>query len=324
MDVVFPRTFVAGHRGLVGSAIVRALNARGCQPDTRSREEVDLTDARAVRDLFERERFEAVYLAAARVGGIVANDTYRWEFLYDNLLIETSVLGAALETGVERVIFFGSSCIYPRLAPQPISEDALLTGPLEHTNEPYSLAKIAGVKLVEAANARYGRKWLSLMPTNLYGRGDNFDLQSSHVLPAMIRKFHEAKTATHPRDRRAVLWGTGTVRREFLYVEDLADAALFLGGSAIEGLINVGFGSDLTVGELAALVADVVGFDGEVEWDTSKPDGTPRKLLDSTKLFSTGWRPTTDLRTGVQLTYDWYLQSLGERAPVREALSRPQ
>ncbi|MGI9091634.1 MAG: GDP-L-fucose synthase family protein, partial [Gemmatimonadaceae bacterium] len=255
MGDAFPRIFVAGHRGLVGSAIVRALNARGCQPVTRSREELDLTDARAVRDFFQSQRFEVVYLAAARVGGIVANDTFRWEFLYENLLIETSVLGAALETEVDRVIFFGSSCIYPRLAAQPIVEEALLTGPLEQTNEPYALAKIVGVKLVDAANARYGRNWLSLMPTNLYGPGDNFDLQNSHVLPAMIRKFHEAKTVALPGDRRVFLWGTGTVRREFLYVDDLADAALFLGGSSTEGLINVGSGSDLTVAELAALVA---------------------------------------------------------------------
>lgn len=313
MSDASPRVFVAGHRGLVGSAIVRALEASGAAtPLTRTREELDLADARAVREFFAAERPDVVYLAAARVGGILANDTYRWDFLYDNLLIETGVLGAALDTDVERVVFFGSSCIYPRLAPQPISEDALLTGPLEQTNEPYAIAKIAGLKLVEAANAQYGRKWVSLMPTNLYGPGDNFDLETSHVLPAMIRKFHEAKVAAQSGTPvPVVLWGTGAVQREFLHVDDLALAALHVATSSVTGLINVGYGSDVTIRELAEIVSDAVGYRGEVEWDTSKPDGSPRKLLDSGRIFEAGWRPRIDLGTGVKTTYDGFLASSG-------------
>jgi GDP-L-fucose synthase len=311
MPLAFSRTYVAGHLGLVGSAIVRAIAKAGApEPIVRARSELDLTDARAVRAFFKKERPEVVYLAAAKVGGILANDTYRWDFLYENLLIETSVLGAALESNVERVIFFGSSCIYPRLATQPISEDALLTGPLEHTNEPYAIAKIAGLKLVEQANSQYARNWVSLMPTNLYGPGDNFDLLLSHVLPAMIRKFHDAKIAhSHGSNEPVRLWGTGLVRREFLHVDDLASAALFIAQSPVTGLINVGYGADVTIRQLAEVVATAVGYDGAVEWDAGKPDGTPQKLLDSHRLFETGWRPTIPLREGVRSTYAWYLES---------------
>lgn len=321
---VVRRTFVAGHRGLVGSAIVRAIVQNGDPaPLTRSRQDLDLTDARAVGRFFRKQRPDLVYMAAAKVGGIMANDTRRWDFLYENLLVETAVLGAALESGVERVVFFGSSCIYPRLATQPIKESELLAGPLEHTNEPYAIAKIAGVKLVDAANEQYGRSWVSLMPTNLYGPGDNFDLVSSHVLPAMIRKFHEAKLA---RDARApepvMLWGSGTVRREFLYVDDLAAAALHVAASPATGLVNVGCGTDVTIRELAELVADVIGYRGSVEWDSNKPDGTPRKLLDSSRLFAMGWHPATDLRAGIRQTYDWYLANTG-RVQGESALNTP-
>jgi GDP-L-fucose synthase len=309
--------FIAGHRGLVGSAITRALARTGyVEPIVRSRDELDLRDHAAVRAFFQKERPSVVYLAAARVGGILANDTYRWDFLFDNLLIETSVLGAALAADVERVIFFGSSCIYPRLASQPISEDALLTGPLEPTNEPYAIAKIAGLKLVEAANAQHGRRWLSLMPTNLYGPGDNFDLHTSHVLPAMIRKFHEAKLASSiGHDAKVSLWGSGEVRRELLFVDDLANASLHLGAAEVTGLVNVGYGSDIRIRDLAALVAQVVGYHGQPEWDASKPDGTPAKLLDSSRLFATGWRPDVTLRDGIERTYAWYRAQLDGRAP---------
>lgn len=302
------RSFVAGHRGLVGSAVVRALASAGCPtPLVLARENLDLRDQKAVMEFFRREQPSVVFLAAAKVGGILANDRYRWDFLYENLLIETSVLGAALAADVERVVFFGSSCIYPRLAPQPISEDALLTGPLEQTNEPYAIAKIAGLKLVESANAQYGRRWMSLMPTNLYGPGDNFDLESSHVLPAMVRKFHEAKLAAEDgAPVPVVLWGSGAVRRELLFVDDLANAAVHLASDELTGLVNVGYGSDIMIRDLADLVADIVEYKGQVEWDASKPDGTPAKLLDSSKAFATGWRPGVALREGIERTYDWY------------------
>lgn len=311
MRELSPLTFVAGHRGLVGSAIVRALTESGApRPIVIDREELDLADRRAVHDFFRRERPAVVYLAAAKVGGILANDTDRWDFLYQNLLIETSVIGAALEVGVEKLVFFGSSCIYPRLSPQPMPEEALLTGPLERTNEPYAIAKIAGVKLVEAANAQYGRRWISIMPTNLYGPGDNFDLHTSHVLPAMIRKFHAAKLAADTGiEAPPLLWGTGRVQREFLHVDDLARAALHVVSSDVTGLVNVGYGSDVTVRELATIVGEVVGYRGPLQWDASKPDGTPRKLLDSARVFATGWRPLIDLHSGVRATYEWFLQS---------------
>lgn len=319
--MVGERTFVAGHRGLVGSAIVRALSRAGRPaPLVRSRSELDLTDSAAVRAFFRRERPDLVFLAAAKVGGILANSVARWDFLYENLAIQNSVLGAALECGTERVVFFGSSCIYPRMAPQPIREEYLLTGALEATNEPYAVAKIAGVKLVEAANVQHGRRWVSLMPTNLYGPGDNFDPETSHVLPAMIRKFHEAKEAAEQGKRGPVtLWGTGTVRREFLYVDDLAEAALHVSGSGGTGLFNVGFGSDLTLRDLAERIADVVGCRADVRWDDTKPDGTPRKLLDSTRLFATGWSPSVSLREGIALTYEAFLQGRGSEIPFAAA-----
>lgn len=288
---------------------MRALDASGhSEPITRTRQELDLTDAAAVGQFFQRERPESVFLAAAHVGGIRANDVYRWDFLYENLLIEANVLGSALATDVDRVVFFGSSCIYPKEAPQPITEDSLLTGPLEPTNEPYAIAKIAGVKLVESANRQFGKRWVSLMPTNLYGPEDNFDLETSHVLPALVRKFHEA--AMYPTSAAASsvkLWGTGTPRREFLHVDDLASAALLMLNNEEAGLFNVGAGSDLTIRELAELVAWIVGHKGTVEWDASRPDGTPRKLLDSSRIRSLGWQPHIQLAEGIRSLYGWYV-----------------
>jgi GDP-L-fucose synthase len=304
--------FIAGHRGLLGSAILRALGEQDAlEPLVRTRDELDLMDQRAVHAFFREHKPGTVFFAAAKVGGIVANNSYRWDFIYQNTVIEANVLGAALENGTERVVFFGSSCIYPRLAPQPISENDLLTGPLEHTNEPYAIAKIAGVKLVEAANEQFGKNWLSLMPTNLYGQNDNFDLQTSHVLPALIRKFHEAAERHNAGEEAVVkLWGTGAARREFLHVDDAALAAISLLGSGASGLYNVGYGSDLTIRELAELIASIVDYRGEVEWDSSKPDGTPRKLLDSSKIRGTGWTPSIDLEDGIRRTYDWYRSTL--------------
>ena len=311
MDKAVSRCFVAGHRGLVGSAIVRALKGAGyAEPIVRTRNELDLLDQAAVGKFFREERPDVVFFAAAKVGGIKANSTYRWDFLFENLVIQTNVLGAALDTGVDRVVFFGSSCIYPRLAPQPIKEEYLLTSPLEPTNEPYAIAKIAGVKLVEAANAQFGRKWISLMPTNLYGPNDNFDLEKSHVLPALIRKFHEAKIdRAAGKDSVVTLWGHGTAQREFLHVDDAANAALMMMESGATGLFNVGSGSDLPIRDLAALVANIVGYDGPVVWDTTKPDGTPRKLMDSTLLREKGWAPRISLEDGIRSTYEWFLSA---------------
>ncbi|MEO8192526.1 MAG: GDP-L-fucose synthase [Gemmatimonadales bacterium] len=311
MDKSVSRCFVAGHRGLVGSAVVRALRAEG-YPDQilRTRQELDLMDQQGVARFFRDERPSVVFFAAARVGGINANNTFRWDFLYENLVLQTNVLGAALETGVDRVVFFGSSCIYPRLSPQPIREEYLLTGPLEPTNEPYAIAKIAGLKLVDAANAQFGRQWISLMPTNLYGPNDNFDLQTSHVLPALIRKFHEAKEGRAAgQDVGVTLWGHGTARREFLHVDDAANAALMMMESGATGLYNVGSGSDLSIRELSELVARVVGYDGPVMWDSSKPDGTPRKLMDSSLIRERGWEPRISLEEGIRSTYEWYLEA---------------
>lgn len=311
------RTFVAGHRGLVGSAIMRELGRRGYRSiTTRARDSLDLTDQRAVRAFFEAERPEVVFLAAAKVGGIHANNTSRWEFLFDNLRIQNNVLGCALEFETERVVFLGSSCIYPKHSPQPIKEEFLLTGPLEPTNEPYAIAKIAGLKLVEAAISQYEKAWLSLMPPNLYGPGDNFDLESSHVLPAMLRKFQSAKEGKDAagENGRVLLWGTGAPRREFLYVDDLARAACDLMEGGFTGLYNVGFGSDTSIRELAGLVARTVGYVGPIDWDSSKPDGTPRKLLDSGRVRATGWSPKIGLEEGIRLTYEWLCR---RDAPLR-------
>ena len=307
------RVFVAGHNGLVGSALVRELKARSYERLlTRSSSELDLRDQTAVGNFFRQERPEIVFLAAAKVGGIQANNTERWEFLYENLLIQNNILGNALEHDVKEVIFFGSSCIYPKLADQPLREEYLLTGPLEPTNEPYAIAKIAGLKLVEAANKEYGYRWLSLMPTNLYGPRDNFDLESSHVLPAMIRKFHEAKDrASRGLGQPVKLWGTGSALREFLHVDDLARAACDLMATGESGLFNVGSGEEVSIRQLAELVAEVVGYDGAIEWDSTRPDGTPRKLLDSSKVRSTGWTPRIGLAAGLKQTYEWYLANVG-------------
>ncbi|HEY9855442.1 MAG TPA: GDP-L-fucose synthase [Stenomitos sp.] len=298
------RIYVAGHRGLVGSAIVRKLEAKGYENLVlKTSRELDLRDQVATRAFFEEERPEYVFLAAAKVGGIHANDTYPADFIADNLAIQQNVLTASKDVGVTKLLFLGSSCIYPKLAPQPIKEDYLLTGPLEPTNEWYAIAKIAGIKLCQAMNRQYGTRFISAMPTNLYGPNDNFDLVTSHVLPAMIRKFHEAKLNGTP----VTLWGSGTPRREFLHVDDLADASLFL-MRRYEGQdpLNVGTGTDVTIRELAELIAETVGFEGEVVWDNTKPDGTPRKLLDVSRLNDLGWKARVPLLSGLQDTYAWY------------------
>jgi GDP-L-fucose synthase len=301
------RIWVAGHRGMVGSAVVRRLAGEDCTVLTATRQEVDLTRQAEVERFVRDARPDAIVLAAAKVGGILANDTYPADFLSQNLLIETSVFGAGHANDVDRLLFLGSSCIYPRLAPQPIKEDALLTGPLEPTNEWYAIAKIAGIKLAQAFRRQHGRDYISAMPTNLYGPGDNFDLISSHVLPALIRKAHEAKVSGA---KSITLWGTGTPRREFLHVDDCADALVFLlKRYSDDSHVNVGSGEDLSILELAQIVADVVGFEGEIELDSSKPDGTPRKLMDSNKLRAMGWGPRIGLREGIAATYDWYLSA---------------
>lgn len=298
--------YVAGHNGLVGSALVGALKQRGYMDlVTRGSDELDLRNQSAVNTFFESERPAVVILAAAKVGGIIANDTHPADFLRDNLQIQTNVIDAAYRSGTKKLCFLGSSCIYPRLAPQPMSEDALLTGPLESTNEWYAIAKIAGIKMCQAYAKQYGFNAISIMPTNLYGPGDNFDLQGSHVLPALIRK---CDTAKRKGADSVIVWGTGKPRREFLYVDDLADACCFLMENYDEaGIINVGVGEDISILELAELVASVVGFTGRIELDASKPDGTPRKLLDVGKLHSLGWRAQTRLEDGIRATYDWYV-----------------
>jgi len=303
------RIFVAGHRGLVGSAVCRALDARGFgEIVTRTRDELDLRDAAAVDAFFRLERPDYVILAAAKVGGILANDTHPVEFLRDNLEIQTHVIDAAFRHAVKKLAFLGSSCIYPRLAPQPIREDSLLTGPLESTNEWYAIAKIAGIKLCQAYAKEHGFDAISLMPTNLYGPGDNFDLESSHVLPALIRKFHEAKQT---RASKVTVWGTGEPRREFLHVDDLADAVCFLMETyESPEIINVGVGEDIRIADLAALIRDIVGFDGEIVFDRDKPDGTPRKLLDVSRITAAGWKAGIDLPAGIESTYRWYLSKL--------------
>lgn len=310
------KVYVAGHRGLVGSAIVRALGRRGFSSIvTRSRSELDLRDREAVSRFFEAERPEYVYLAAAKVGGIQANASYPVDFLEDNLYIELNVISAAYAFGVKKLLFLGSSCIYPRLAPQPIREEYLLTGPLEPTNQPYAIAKIAGFELVQAYRRQYRAPFISTMPTNLYGPGDNFDLETSHVLPALIRKMHEAKVRG---EQTVAVWGTGNPRRESLHVDDLAEACVFLVDRYNDDVpINIGTGEDLTIGELAEMIRQIVGFPGHIVFDPSKPDGTPRKLLDVSRIRALGWRARIALRDGIAETYRWYLRSLkGEEARI--------
>lgn len=304
------RIYVAGHRGMVGSACVRGFQTRGYHNlILRTREELDLTDRTATLAFFEQTRPQYVIDAAAKVGGILANKTYPVEFLETNVLCQVNLMRGAHNVGVEKFLFLGSSCIYPKHAPQPMKEEMLLTGKLEPTNDAYAIAKISGILLAEAYRRQHGATFISAMPTNLYGPGDNFDLQSSHVLPALIRKFHEAKLR---QDEAVVCWGTGSPRREFLYVDDMAAACLFLlqnyDGDAF---VNVGCGEDLSIKELAETIQRIVGFEGRIDWDTSQPDGTPRKLLDIGKLKGLGWAPQTSLEQGIKLAYDWYLQDTG-------------
>ncbi len=311
-DLAARRVWVAGHRGMVGSALVRRLAAEDCEVLSVDRAGLDLTRQADVEDWIAGARPDLVILAAATVGGILANDSRPAEFLYDNLAIETNIIHASYRAGVAKLVFLGSSCIYPRLAPQPMVEDALLTGPLEPTNEWYAVAKIAGIKLCQAYRRQYGADFISAMPTNLYGPGDNFDLESSHVVPALIRKAHEAKESG-----AAILqvWGSGRPRREFLYVDDAADAIIHLAKNySGESHVNVGFGSDVTIAELAETVAEIVGFSGDLAFDDSKPDGMPRKLLDVGRLADIGWRAKIGLREGISRAYAWYLDNVAEAA----------
>ena len=304
------KIFVAGHRGMVGSAIVRRLQAAGyTNVITRGRSELNLLDQAAVHAFLAELKPDYLFIAAAKVGGIQANNTYRADFLYQNLVIEANLIHGAHLAGTQALMFLGSSCIYPKLAPQPLSEDCLLTGPLEPTNEPYAIAKIAGIKLCEAYNHQYGRQYISVMPTNLYGINDNYDLNNSHVLPALIRKAHEAKQRG---DSELVVWGTGTPMREFLYADDLADACVHLMEKGYDGpLVNIGTGTDVTIRELAQTVIEVVGFAGDLTFDTSKPDGTPRKLMDVSRLTGLGWKASTTLKDGIALAYQDFLSKQG-------------
>ncbi len=297
------RIFVTGHRGMVGSALVRRLQAGGyTQVITRTHAELDLLDQHAVHAFLAAEKPDYLFIAAAKVGGIHANNVYRADFIYQNLMIEANLIHGAHLAGVQRLMFLGSSCIYPRDCPQPIKEDYLLTGPLEQTNEPYAIAKIAGIKLAESYNRQYGRQYVSAMPTNLYGPNDNYDLANSHVLPALLRKAHDAKLRG---DAEYVVWGSGTPMREFLYVDDLADACVHLMEQGYDGpLVNIGTGTDVTIRELAETVMEVVGFEGRITFDSSKPDGTPRKLLDVSRLAGLGWTAKTSLREGIRLAYE--------------------
>jgi GDP-L-fucose synthase len=299
------KIYVAGHRGLVGSAIVRAIEADGKHSWIgQSRTELDLLDRKAVFEYLANEKPDAIIIAAAKVGGIHANDTYPVEFLSENLQIETNLMDASHAAGTTRLLFLGSSCVYPKLAQQPIKEEYLLTGELEKTNEAYALAKISGLKLVQAYRKQYGHKWISAMPTNMYGPGDNFDLENSHVLPALIRKFHDAKTQGSPS---VSLWGTGSPKREFLHSDDLGRACLFLLENYDDDIaINVGVAEDIPIKELAELIQSTVGFNGEIEWDSSKPDGTPRKLLDVSRITALGWKPQIRLEDGIRSTYEWF------------------
>lgn len=305
----FDKIYIAGHRGMVGSAIARNLQKQGFENIvTRTSVELDLRTQEAVNEFFEVERPDYVFLAAAKVGGIHANNTYRGEFLYENLMIQNNVIHSAYATKVKKLLFLGSSCIYPKMAPQPLKEEYLLSGPLESTNEPYAIAKIAGIKLCDAYRHQYGCNFISVMPTNLYGPNDNYDLQNAHVLPTFIRKFHEAKSSGA---KEVVIWGSGTPRREFLHADDLADACVYLMQHYNEaGLVNIGTGIDLTITDLALMVKEVVGFEGELSYDASKPDGTPRKLLDVSRLTSLGWNYKINLREGLEMVYKDYLSGI--------------
>ena len=305
------KIYVAGHRGMVGSAIIRKLKKEGFDNIiSRTSKELDLRNQQAVSDFFQKEKPDYVFLAAAKVGGILANNTYRAEFLYDNLMIQCNIIDAAYKSDVSKLMFLGSSCIYPKLAPQPLKEDYLLTGKLESTNEPYAIAKIAGIKMCDAYRAQYGSNFISVMPTNLYGANDNYDLEKSHVLPALIRKFHEAKKND---DSHVIMWGTGTPKREFLHVDDLADACFYLMQTYNEsGLVNIGTGEDIAIKNLALLIKDIVGYEGEIKHDLDKPDGTPRKLMNVDKLKNAGWIANIGLEEGIKMVYagltdkDWY------------------
>jgi GDP-L-fucose synthase len=305
-DLKGKRVFVAGHRGMVGGALVRRLAGEGVELLTVPRNEVDLRNQAQVADWFAKKRPQAVFLAAAKVGGIVANNTLRAEFIYDNLILATNVIHAAHQNGVEKLMFLGSSCIYPKLAAQPLREDSMLTGPLEPTNEPYAIAKIAGIKMVEAYRSQYGSDFINVMPTNLYGPGDNYHPEYSHVVAALIRRFHEAKVSGASD---VMVWGTGTPRREFLYVDDLADACIHLMKTySNDELVNIGTGEDITIAEFARVVAGVVGYTGTISYDSSRPDGTPQKLLDVERLASLGWRASTALHDGIKRAYQAYLR----------------
>lgn len=308
--------YVAGHGGLVGSAVVRSLQKHGYHNIvTRTRQQLDLADCQAVKAFFAENKPDCVIDAAAKVGGIHANNTYPAEFIRDNLFIQNNLIDNAWRSGCRKFVFLGSTCIYPKMAPQPLKEEYLLTGPLEPTNEWYAVAKIAGIKMCQAYRRQYGFDAISLMPTNLYGPGDNFDLENSHVLPALIRKFHDAKVSGK---QEVVIWGTGNPRREFLYVDDMADATVFLMENySEEQIVNVGVGDDITIKELAETVKEIVGYEHKLVFDTNKPDGTPRKLLDVSKLSSLGWQAAVSLQKGVEMTYRWYVRSLSEPASMR-------
>jgi len=309
------KIYIAGHRGMVGSAIFRVLKAKGFQNIIfRTSSELDLRNQQAVAYFFAREKPEYVFLAAASVGGILANSTYRADFIYNNLMIESNIIHSAWVNSVSKLMFLGSSCIYPKLAPQPLKESYLLTGELEPSNEPYAIAKIAGIKLCEGYRDQYGCNFISVMPTNLYGYGDNYDLKSSHVLPALIRKFHEAKLTNQPF---VEVWGTGKPKREFLFADDLADACLFLMNTYNEKeLVNVGTGVDLSIGELANEISSIIGYEGQISWDSSKPDGTPQKLLDVSKLRSLGWEASTSLQEGIKIAYADFLKTVSSDSSV--------
>jgi GDP-L-fucose synthase len=302
------KIYIAGHTGLVGSAIQRKLKERGYSNIIgRTREELDLERQTQVEPFFEEQRPEYVFLAAAKVGGIFANNSFPAEFIYSNIMVQTNVIHSAYRTGVKKLLFLGSSCIYPKHCPQPMKEEYLLTGPLEPTNEPYALAKIAGIRTCQSYNRQYGTNYISVMPTNLYGPNDNFDLETSHVIPALIRKFHEAKIQSNSS---VTIWGTGSPRREFLHVDDLADACIFLMNHYDESdMINIGCGEDISIAELALLIKDIVGYTGNIEYNVDKPDGTPQKLLDVSKLKSLGWQPKLSLREGIKKTYEWYCEN---------------